>query len=711
MENIEEDKEAKILLKKLNDLEKKVIDFLNVKLKVNITGKEISLDLNNKNIGNFELMLLAGILYDNVENLNLSHNNISDIRPLKDLKKIKKLDLSFNNLKDYSIHSISDVRRDVIKENSSLIKNISINLDNNNLVEKEINEIKNIIISGYEISSNSDGKEDNQTTLLNKLNRLEKKILGYFNNKLNIKLTGKEVKIDLNNKNIGNIELNLLSSVDFKELEEINLSHNNISDIEPLKNFKKLKNIDLSFNKINNINSLKSISKINNKLEKIKLNNNMINDVEIIKENIFPYIIEINLDNNNIIKKDIDEIKMMIINNNKKEIKMNKIENLLIIKYKIKKKSIKIRLFGKSFFKNNKDKWEMTVNGKKGKITEKLLVSDKDELQIELKPIKKIINMSYMFSGCKSLSSISNIGNWNTSNVIDMSFMFLECSSLISLSNIENWDTNKVTDMSGMFGKCSSLSSLPNIGNWNTSNVTDMSEMFAGCSSLLSLQSIENWNTGNVTNMLGMFDKCSSLSSLPNIGNWNTGNVTDMSYMFRECSSLSSLSNIENWNTGKIIDMKFMFEECSSLVSLPNIGNWNISNVTDMECIFSGCCCLSSLPDISNWNTSNVTNMSGIFNQCYSLSSLPDISKWNTSNVTNMSELFSQCSSLSSIPNIGKWNIKKVTFMTRMFSECSSLSTLSDIDKWDWGIVSKIKKDEMFRGCCKIKKIPLKFTQ
>ena len=343
MENIEEDKEAKILLNKLNDLEKKVIDFLNVKLKVNITDKEISLDLNNKNICNFELMLLAGVLSDNVENLNLSHNNILDISPLRDSKKIKKLDLSFN--------SVNGVRRDVIKENSSLVKNIFANLDINNLLEKEINEIKNIIISGYEISSNSDGKENNQTTLLNKLNRLEKKILGYFNNKLNIKLTGKEVKIDLNNKNIGNIELNLLSSVDFKELEEINLSHNNISDIEPLKNFKKLKNIDLSFNKINNINSLKSISKINNKLEKIKLNNNMIKDVEIIKENIFPYIIEINLDNNNIIKKDIDEIKMMIINNNKKEIKMNKIENLLIIKYKIKKKVLKLDYSGNHFLK------------------------------------------------------------------------------------------------------------------------------------------------------------------------------------------------------------------------------------------------------------------------------------------------------------------------------------------------------------------------
>ena len=52
------------------------------------------------------------------------------------------------------------------------------------------------------------------------------------------------------------------------------MSHNNISDIEPLKNFKNLKKVDLSFNKINNINELKSISKYNNKIEKLYLNNN-----------------------------------------------------------------------------------------------------------------------------------------------------------------------------------------------------------------------------------------------------------------------------------------------------------------------------------------------------------------------------------------------------------------------------------------------------
>ena len=37
-----------LLLNKLNDLQKKVREFLNVKLKVNLTGKEIMLDLKEK---------------------------------------------------------------------------------------------------------------------------------------------------------------------------------------------------------------------------------------------------------------------------------------------------------------------------------------------------------------------------------------------------------------------------------------------------------------------------------------------------------------------------------------------------------------------------------------------------------------------------------------------------------------------------------------
>lgn len=193
-----------ILLNKVNALENKILEFLKIKLKVKITKKEINLDLSNKNIGNIELNLLSSIEFDNLENLNLSHNNISDIYCLKgfNLKKLKRLDLSFNQLNniknksEFSCNSINDIRNSLIEKNNNKKKNIYINLNNNNLIEKDIDEIKDIIINNFSYREYNNTKEE----LINKFNNLEKKILQYFNSKLHINITGKEVRINLNNK-------------------------------------------------------------------------------------------------------------------------------------------------------------------------------------------------------------------------------------------------------------------------------------------------------------------------------------------------------------------------------------------------------------------------------------------------------------------------------------------------------------------------------
>ena len=86
---------------------------------------------------------------------------------------------------------------------------------------------------------------------------MEKKILNYFNVKLELQLTGNEDKLYLNDKKINDIDLELLSEIEFKNLKEIDLSHNNISNIKYLKNFKNLISLDLSLNIINNLESLK----------------------------------------------------------------------------------------------------------------------------------------------------------------------------------------------------------------------------------------------------------------------------------------------------------------------------------------------------------------------------------------------------------------------------------------------------------------------
>ena len=166
-------------------------------------------------------------------------------------------------------------------------------------------------------------------------------------------------------------------------------------------------------------------------------------------------------------------------------------------------------------------------------------------------------NMRYMFSGCRSLTSL-DVSDWDTSKVTNMESMISYCSSLFSL-DVSNFDTSNVTTMFSMFSGCYSLTSL-DLSDWNTSNVTNMSCMFENCGPLSSLD-VSDWDTSNVTNMGLMFNNCISLTSL-DLSNWDTSSVTNMSCMFMYCSALTSL-DLSNWDTSNVTNMSYMFDSCN----------------------------------------------------------------------------------------------------------------------------------------------------
>ena len=70
-----------------------------------------------------------------------------------------------------------------------------------------------------------------------------------------------------------------------------------------------------------------------------------------------------------------------------------------------------INIFGSEFVKNNKDICKIIIDKKESEITEKYKVKRKknNKLKIILKEIDKVTDMSYMFSGCSSLSSLPDI--------------------------------------------------------------------------------------------------------------------------------------------------------------------------------------------------------------------------------------------------------------------------------------------------------------
>ena len=283
-----------------------------------------------------------------------------------------------------------------------------------------------------------------------------------------------------------------------KLINTFNNSLENIRNIikKVMENMEKYYSItdNIITNIINNINNKNRNYEILSNINIID-NNDIIKDLENIinDEDIYSKFNNILNMYNKMTSKNDDEIKLIYNPNN---------EN-------------KIKIFGKNFVKNNKDNCKIIINGKENELQEYVPNNNKDFIEIKLKGINNIIDISYMFSGCSSLSNLSDFSNWNTSNITKMKRVFYDCSSLTQLPDISKWDTSNVTTMHGMFHGCSSLLSLPDISNWDTSSVNDMSCLFYGCSSLAHLPNISKWDITKVEENDCMFDGCRKLSNIP----------------------------------------------------------------------------------------------------------------------------------------------------------------------------------------------------
>ena len=174
------------------------------------------------------------------------------------------------------------------------------------------------------------------------------------------------------------------------------------------------------------------------------------------------------------------------------------------------------KLFGEKFVEMNKGVCHIIINGEESELISHYEGFKYNEiLEIKLKGIKNVDDMTHMFFGCSSLISLPDFSKINTINVISLKNMFFGCFSLVPIPDISNWDTSNVADLSGSFYLCKYISSLPDISKWNTDKVNDFSLTFAKCSSLKNLPNISNWNTQNALTIFGIFQNCSSLKSLP----------------------------------------------------------------------------------------------------------------------------------------------------------------------------------------------------
>ncbi|KRM16094.1 hypothetical protein FD31_GL000769 [Companilactobacillus nantensis DSM 16982] len=275
--------------------------------------------------------------------------------------------------------------------------------------------------------------------------------------------------------------------------------------------------------------------------------------------------------------------------------------------------------------------------------------------------VSKVTSMSSMFTYNSSVTSLDF--NWDTSSVKFFTNIFSGCTNLSVINGLDKFKTENATNLDGMFNNDNKLLSLSDISNWNTSNVVNMSYTFSYCKVLPNLD-LSEWDTSNVTNMAGMFSGDTNLNenNLIGLDKFDTSNVISMTSMFSNTGF--TVLDLTNFSTSKVTTMNGMFESTMKLQKI--IGNFDTSNVNNMNALFnqSSISDLSGL-NISDWNTSKVTNMGSMFRSTTGIKTL-DLSRWNTSNVTTYYLMFNNARALESI-DISNFDMTNATDVTYIF--------------------------------------------
>ena len=266
--DIEIEREVESLLLNNKELKNEDIKCIS-KIKFNQL-KEI--DLSGNEITNIEPLFIINLPF--LEFLNLSNNYIENIEPLreKNLKPLKYLFIQNNKIKDiqifldkdFPVFDILKLENNNIEENSDpLGRLISIYTKNKKILITKIDELK----SKYNIECD-ENKKEMQLEGLKGGDLMLKYIfinIPSNNNIEKLNLAGNEIE-----------DPSILNRIQFNSLEELDLSRNNIKNLNFLKKLKakNLKNLFLNNNKINNMSLLYNIKKTFAYLENITFNDN-----------------------------------------------------------------------------------------------------------------------------------------------------------------------------------------------------------------------------------------------------------------------------------------------------------------------------------------------------------------------------------------------------------------------------------------------------
>ena len=391
------------------------------------------------------------------------------------------------------------------------------------------------------------------------------------------------------------------------------------------------------------------------------------------------------------------------------------------------------------------------------------------------------------FFYCSNLTEIQGFENLNTSEVSNMSSMFYGCSSLTSI-DLSNF-TIATSNINAMFNECKNLSTIYVIDGWHIDIESEQLRycyLFAGCDNLIGgnftifnatkvdatyaridggddapgyftrkgatkpsiasikvstppmqteyslgesfCKNIENDREGVVEAVLSNgdtrhFELLSVLQSKSgSISKFDSTKVgsQDLTVTFYGKKATLTLNVVDQDNPYSYFDESTntltltygKYQPGAYLGIVPDKYKSQVEKVIFHETFayyhptscyswFAGCENLTQIVNMKKYlDTKEVTNMAEMFSKCDQLQSI-DLSNFDTKNVESMAWMFEGCAALESI-DLSTFNTEKVASMHSMFSGCAALESI-DLSTFNTEKVASMHS--MFSGCSSLKTI------
>ena len=428
----------------------------------------------------FSVQDLTGIEFAiNLKELHLGRNRISDISPLRNLKKLTYLDLGLNG-------RISDI---------SPLKNLE-NLTHLSLRYNEISDVSPLkdLTNLFDLDL-----YDNQISDVSPLKDLTENLM-FLDLGLNDWITDISSLKDLTKLTFLSLRYNQISDLsplkDLTNLIGLNLQHNQISDVSPLRDLSKLRHLDIDSNQISDISPLRGLTE----LRLLDISDNNISNVSSLED--MRYLSWLDIDDNKVSDitalKDLTTLRELDLDDNE------------IVDIAPLKDMVHLRWL--DLDDNNISDISPLSN------LIKLTVLDLDGNNIsDVSPLKNLTNLTELDLDGNQISAISSLSSLTNLTVLDLHDNQISdishLSGLINLTDLD-LDGNRILDVS-------SLSSLINL------NILDLHDnLISNISPLSGLINLIVLDLSN--NQISDFTPLAGL--VENLQEYSTGNQTIPTY-------------------------------------------------------------------------------------------------------------------------------------------------------------------------------------